>query len=189
MVDKMVLLLQEFYIKIKDKKGLENVVVDHLQRLENPELEELKEEVIDDNFPDECLMVIEGEEPWFVDILNYLIRNYPIKGLSYEQKKKLFSELQYYFCTSHISSKVVPMGSLEDVFWGKKIETSYINAIVNQLEDIMELTIRERKCFIRDSFGLPYSRRQQLLSRNATHVKDREHLFMQRNTLKHHSIL
>ncbi|GJY90080.1 reverse transcriptase domain-containing protein, partial [Tanacetum coccineum] len=34
-----VLLLQGFDIKIKDKKGAENLAVDHLSRLENPELE------------------------------------------------------------------------------------------------------------------------------------------------------
>ena len=33
-----VLLLQEFYIKIKDKKGCKNLVVDHLSRLVNEEV-------------------------------------------------------------------------------------------------------------------------------------------------------
>ncbi|GJZ35008.1 reverse transcriptase domain-containing protein [Tanacetum coccineum] len=54
-----VLLLQEFTIEIKDKKGTENLATDHLSRLENPGLEELNEDTIQDNFPDEHLMVIE----------------------------------------------------------------------------------------------------------------------------------
>ena len=37
-----VLLLQEFYLEIKDKKGSNNVIVDHLSRLENT-TEEKKE--------------------------------------------------------------------------------------------------------------------------------------------------
>ncbi|GJV28677.1 reverse transcriptase domain-containing protein [Tanacetum coccineum] len=48
----------EFTIEIKDKKGTENLVVDHLSRLENPGLEELNEDTIQENFPDEHLMVI-----------------------------------------------------------------------------------------------------------------------------------
>lgn len=40
---------------------MENVVTNHLLRLENLELEELKEEEINDNFQDEYLMLI-GEK-------------------------------------------------------------------------------------------------------------------------------
>ncbi|GKA50904.1 DNA-directed DNA polymerase [Tanacetum coccineum] len=48
----------EFTIEIKDKKGTENLAVDHLSRHENPGLEELNKDTIQDNFPDEHLMVI-----------------------------------------------------------------------------------------------------------------------------------
>ncbi|GKB85878.1 hypothetical protein Tco_0958150 [Tanacetum coccineum] len=51
-----ILLLQEFDIEIKDKKGTENVVVDHLSRLENDETSDDSE--VDDNFPEETLMEI-----------------------------------------------------------------------------------------------------------------------------------
>ncbi|GKB32366.1 hypothetical protein Tco_0871767, partial [Tanacetum coccineum] len=57
-----VLLLQEFTIEIKDKKGTENLAADHLSRLENPELEKLNEEAIQDSFPDEHLMAIHVRE-------------------------------------------------------------------------------------------------------------------------------
>ncbi|GJR72089.1 reverse transcriptase domain-containing protein [Tanacetum coccineum] len=52
------LLAVKFTIEIKDKKGTENLAADHLFRLENPSLEELNEDIIQDNFPDEHLMVI-----------------------------------------------------------------------------------------------------------------------------------
>ncbi|GKA65584.1 reverse transcriptase domain-containing protein [Tanacetum coccineum] len=65
-----VLLLQEFTIKIKDKKGTENLAADHLSRLENPNLETLNEEAIWDSFPDEHLMAVQVREttknPWKV---------------------------------------------------------------------------------------------------------------------------
>ncbi|GKA82196.1 reverse transcriptase domain-containing protein [Tanacetum coccineum] len=54
---------------IKDKKGAENLVVDHLSRLENPDLGTFTEEEIADEFLDEYLMILKTElnnnEPWF----------------------------------------------------------------------------------------------------------------------------
>ena len=50
-----ILLLQEFDLEIRDKKGAENLAADHLSRLENPCGEELREEDIDDRFPEEGL--------------------------------------------------------------------------------------------------------------------------------------
>ncbi|XP_048231220.1 uncharacterized protein LOC125370264 [Ricinus communis] len=44
------LLVVEFKIEIKDKKGIENLAVDHLSRLENPSLAALDERAIDDSF-------------------------------------------------------------------------------------------------------------------------------------------
>mgnify|MGYP001552116382 CR=1 FL=1 len=67
-----VLLLQEFDIEIRDKKGMENVAADHLSRPQNPRLVELEENKIGDEFPGEYLLVIAGEIPWFADIANYL---------------------------------------------------------------------------------------------------------------------
>ncbi|GKC21519.1 reverse transcriptase domain-containing protein, partial [Tanacetum coccineum] len=53
-----VLLLQGFDIEIKDKRGAENLAVDHLSRLENPDLGTFTKEEIADEFPDEHLMVL-----------------------------------------------------------------------------------------------------------------------------------
>ena len=66
-----VLLLQEFDLEIKDKNGTENLVADHLSRLEGP-----RDKVqINDNFPDEQILAIEDIQPvpWFADYVNYLV--------------------------------------------------------------------------------------------------------------------
>ena len=66
-----VLLLQEFNLEIKDKKGTENLVADHLSRLEGAS----DEVQVNDDFPDEQLLAIEEKRvvPWFADYVNYLV--------------------------------------------------------------------------------------------------------------------
>ncbi|GJY23902.1 hypothetical protein Tco_0397560 [Tanacetum coccineum] len=67
----IILLLQEFDIEIKDRKGTKNVAADRLSRIENEETSDDSE--VDDNFPGETLMEINTEdEPWFADFANYL---------------------------------------------------------------------------------------------------------------------
>nr|GEX00117.1 DNA-directed DNA polymerase [Tanacetum cinerariifolium] len=72
--DYMVLLLQEFDIKIRDNKGAENLDVDDLLCLENHVTKEFNEAEIDDRFPDESIMKMDFdlEEPWIPNFANYL---------------------------------------------------------------------------------------------------------------------
>ena len=69
-----VLLLQEFDVEIKDKKGFENMVANHLSRLEILEKVQKNQVQIDDTFPDERILTLSHAEisPWFADIANYL---------------------------------------------------------------------------------------------------------------------
>ncbi|GJW04530.1 reverse transcriptase domain-containing protein [Tanacetum coccineum] len=96
-----VLLLQEFTIEIRDKKGAENLAADHLSRLENPYQGDRVGMEINDNFPHESLSMIslnpDNKPPWFADIANYLVGNVLVKGMSSQQKKKFFKDIRHYF--------------------------------------------------------------------------------------------
>ena len=81
-----VLLLQEFNIQIRDKKGVENVVADHLSRLtiahntHNPP--------IFDECPKESLLIV-SIAPWYAHIANFLVTGeLPVEWTS--QDKRLF---------------------------------------------------------------------------------------------------
>ncbi|KAI3509271.1 hypothetical protein L1887_24431 [Cichorium endivia] len=57
--------------KIKDKKGAENAVADHLSRLELHK--DVRSLPIDDSFPDDKLFAVSNnDQPWFADFVNFL---------------------------------------------------------------------------------------------------------------------
>ncbi|XP_057738076.1 uncharacterized protein LOC130955264, partial [Arachis stenosperma] len=90
-----VLLLQEFDIEIRDRKGTENQVADHLSRIEPVAGASLPSTEISETFPDEQLFAIQ-EAPWFADIANYKAVRFIPKEYSYMQRKKLISDAKYY---------------------------------------------------------------------------------------------
>ncbi|GJW22699.1 reverse transcriptase domain-containing protein [Tanacetum coccineum] len=96
-----ILLLQEFTIEIRDKKGAENLAANHLSRLENPYQGDRVGMEINDNFLHESLNMISlnpnNKPPWFADIANYLVGNVLVKGMSSQQKKKFFKDIRHYF--------------------------------------------------------------------------------------------
>ncbi|RVW94478.1 Pro-Pol polyprotein [Vitis vinifera] len=68
-----ILLLQEFDLEIKDKKGTENLVADHLSRMNHVKPNEGVDDDINERFPDEQLFTVE-EALWYADIVNYLAK-------------------------------------------------------------------------------------------------------------------
>ncbi|GKF04064.1 reverse transcriptase domain-containing protein, partial [Tanacetum coccineum] len=96
-----ILLLQEFDVIIRDKKGAKNLATDHLSRLENPHQGDLENKEITVTFPLETLRVIsfrgDSSTPWFTDIANYHAGNFIVKGMSSQQKKKFFKDVKHYF--------------------------------------------------------------------------------------------
>nr|GEV33489.1 reverse transcriptase domain-containing protein [Tanacetum cinerariifolium] len=105
-----ILLLQEFDVIIRDKKGAKNLAADHLSRLENPHQDELEKKEIIETFPLETLGMIAfhgySSTPWFADIANYHAGNFIVKGMSSQQKKKFFKDVKHYFWDDPYLSKI-----------------------------------------------------------------------------------
>src|SRR6185503_3218064 len=80
------LLLQEFDLEIKDKKGVENTVADHLSRMQ---VTNLQEPPINDFLRDDMLLKVTDSNPWYANIMNFMVAGYvpPV-----ENKKKLIFE-------------------------------------------------------------------------------------------------
>ena len=90
-----VLLLQEFDLEIKDKKGSDNVIANQLSRMEKT-TEEEKEIKIEENFPNEKLFLLSVQVPWYVDILNYLAYGIMPFEFNHQQKRKLRTNSRFY---------------------------------------------------------------------------------------------
>ena len=90
-----VLLLQEFDHEIKDKKGSDNVITDHLSRLERTARTEKGAEIVE-IFPDEQLLMLLVQIPWYADIVNYLAYGIIPCEFSYQQKRKLRTDCRLY---------------------------------------------------------------------------------------------
>ena len=92
---RLVLLLQEFDLEIKDKKGSDNVIANHLSRMEKPAVQEEEREIVE-NFPDEQLFQLSLQSPWYDDIVNFLTCGIMPPEFSYQQRKKLRTDSMYY---------------------------------------------------------------------------------------------
>ncbi|GJU78236.1 reverse transcriptase domain-containing protein [Tanacetum coccineum] len=117
-----ILLLQEFNIEIKEKKGTKNVAADHLSWIENDKTSD--DSKVDDNFLRETLMEITTiDTPWFADFANYLVGDVIPKGMTYQQKKKLFSDLKNYFWEEPYLFKVCSDGMIRRCVSGPETQT------------------------------------------------------------------
>ncbi len=67
-----ILLLQEFDLEIKDKKGSEYVVADYLSKLKLEYTRDFEDLPIDDSFPNEQLLAF-SKALWYVNFVNFLV--------------------------------------------------------------------------------------------------------------------
>jgi hypothetical protein len=82
-----ILLLQEFDLEIRDKKGAENCVADHLSRMQVKE----SDLPIDDYLRHDTLLKVTTASPWYANLVNYMVTGYIPPG---RRKKEVDSPQQ-----------------------------------------------------------------------------------------------
>jgi hypothetical protein len=106
-----ILLLQEFDLEIKDKKGIENTVADHLSRMQVTNMQELP---INDFMRDDMLLRVTDLNPWYATIVNYMVTSYVPPGesrkkLQVESRRHLWDDPYLYrVCSDGLLRRCVP---------------------------------------------------------------------------------
>nr|GFA62650.1 DNA-directed DNA polymerase [Tanacetum cinerariifolium] len=81
--------------------AIENLVADHLSRLENPYENVLDPKEINETFPLETLSLVtfrgDSSASWFSDFANYHAGNFIVKGMTSQQKNKFFKDVKHFF--------------------------------------------------------------------------------------------
>ena len=89
-----ILLLQEFDIEIRDKKGVENVVADHLSRLDFESKDH--DDHFCDSFPDEQLFSV-SHAPWYADIVNHIVTGQIPEHWNKQDRHRFLSEVKKFY--------------------------------------------------------------------------------------------
>jgi hypothetical protein len=124
-------LLQEFDLEIKDKKGIENFVADHLSRMQFKNPQELP---INNFLWDDMLLKVIGSDPWFANIFIFMVAGYVPPGKISESS---FMKLTFTYGMNRTSSEFAPMDCSGGVFRLRKQPRSLKDAIQHCMEDIM----------------------------------------------------
>ncbi|GKD61171.1 reverse transcriptase domain-containing protein [Tanacetum coccineum] len=140
-----ILLLQEFDIEIRDKKGAENLTAGHLSQIETPDLGKLTRAEIRDLFPEEQLMWVEAQAFPTNDarnVVNFIKKLFTQFGIP----KALISDRGTHFYKHQMEKAMKRYGVVH------RFSTAYHPQINGQVENmnraikrILEKTIRNNK--------------------------------------------
>nr|GEW06656.1 reverse transcriptase domain-containing protein [Tanacetum cinerariifolium] len=160
-----VLLLQEFYIIIRDKKGTKNLAVDHLSRLKNPHKDVFENKYIDENFPLETIGKISiGSTPWYILLaVDYLSKWVEAKALPtndarvvlkflnscfvlFETPRAIISDRGIHFCNDKFAKVMSKYGVTHRLATAYHPQTSRQVEVSNRsLNCILERTVGENR--------------------------------------------
>ncbi|XP_072064379.1 uncharacterized protein [Arachis hypogaea] len=109
---------------LRDRKGSENQVADHLSRLPQETNQDVHQPV-NEKFPDEYLLQVQ-QAPWFADIANYKVGRKIPQEFTRQQLKKLLKEAKKFLwdepflfnrCSDGMIRRCVPENEMRDILW------------------------------------------------------------------------
>jgi hypothetical protein len=101
------ILLQEFDVEIRVKKGVENVVADHLSRINRGQDDKGPTE---DKMRDDHLYRVLNKDTWMIDIIR-AIRKMPLDHLDRNSQRRIISKVRNTFRMHRTSSNMATMES------------------------------------------------------------------------------
>ncbi|XP_057251811.1 uncharacterized protein LOC130591881 [Beta vulgaris subsp. vulgaris] len=171
-LDKFRTYLIEFDLEIRDKKGAENVVADHLSRLR---FESSADGPIDDAFPDDHLFAVSTQSPWYADFANYCVSGSHPPDLTYQQRKKFYHDAKHYFWDDPLLYKKCSDGLFrrciadwEDILVVVDYVTKWVEAVASITND-SKVVMKLFKKVIFPRFGVP----RFLISDGGSHFHQR----------------
>jgi len=150
-----ILLLQEFDITIKNKKGTENVVVDHLSRLTIDSRSDITP--INDYFPDESLFYV-STMPWFANIVNFLVSGQLSAHWSTQDKRKFLNEVKNFYWDDPYLFKYCPDQIFRICIPDNEVSSVIKFVILRHVGVISHQEIPLQKSYKVDFIGPPCSR-------------------------------
>ena len=106
-----ILLLQEFDLELKDKKGVENTIAYHLSCMPITNMQDLP---INDFIRDDMLLKVTDSKPWYANMVNFMVSGYVPqednkKKLLYESRRHLWDNSYLYrLCSDGLLRRCVP---------------------------------------------------------------------------------
>ncbi|XP_073137916.1 uncharacterized protein [Henckelia pumila] len=162
-----VIYYAKFDLVIKDKKGKENVVADHLSRIIS---ESSQNEIpINENFPDDQLFYA-TTMPWFANIVNFLVTNKMPSHWSSQDKNKFLKEVKKFYwddpylfkyCPDQIFRRCIPDNEVSSVIKFCHSEALAVDYVSKWIEAIAcrtndhKVVIKFLKENIFSRFGIP----------------------------------
>ncbi|KAK8595276.1 hypothetical protein V6N13_123156 [Hibiscus sabdariffa] len=119
-----ILLLQEFDLEVKDRKGTEDQVADHLSRLDNPH-NQGRDVEISDSFHDEKILLA-TTIPWYAVIVNFLASGIVPPDLSSQGRKNFGHDAKFFYwdepylfkqCADQVLRHCVPEEEQKDIMY------------------------------------------------------------------------